>query len=183
MSPKKEKLKILTSKKILNVLRSSLETVRHISLRDTGKEDENQNFVSLRLSQNNYGLLVNSHKIFKCVSKNSPFFERALIFSFRWTLNQSIWYQNVSTRSSPKLKSRSHFYSNCLSHSTLHLLPHSGNSFYQLPIFLLLLVTCPLPSTLSVFLSPFLIYLSLQDDLSQALISLYWPKYFSFCFF
>ena len=135
------------------------------------------------MSLNNYGLLVNSHKILKCVSKNSSFFERALIFSLRWTLNQSIWYQNVSTRSSQKLKSRSHFYSICLSHRTLHLLPHRGNSFYQLPIFLLLLVTCPFLSTLSVFLSPFLIYLSLQDDLSQVLISLHWPKYFSFCFF
>ena len=67
MSPKKEKLKILTSKKILNVLRSSLETERHISVRDTDEEDENQNFVSRRLSQNNYGLLVNSHKILNCV--------------------------------------------------------------------------------------------------------------------
>ena len=47
---KKEKLKILTSKKNLNALRFSLETERHISLRDTDEEDENQNFVSLRLS-------------------------------------------------------------------------------------------------------------------------------------
>ena len=80
-------------------------------------------------------------------------------------------------------------YSNCLSHRRLHFWPHSGSSFYQLPIFLILLVTCrkysvcPFPTTLLVFLSPCLIYLSLQDDLSQALFSLHWPKYFSFCFF
>ena len=30
--------------------------------------------------------LVNSRKILKCVSKNSSFFERGLIFSFRWIL-------------------------------------------------------------------------------------------------
>ena len=72
---------------------------------------------------------------------------------------------------------------------SLHLLLHSGNSFYKLPIFLLLSVTCrkhsacSLPTKLSVFLSPFLIFLSLQDDLSQVLISLHWPKYFGFCFF